>query len=61
MRFDAKQISANIEYLMLLLLTLLDYLIAKSFSSLQKNESLNAVQQIRIISSQAENLNQQWK
>ena len=47
------------EYLMLLLLTLLDNLIAKSLSNLQKNGSLNAVHQIHIIASQTEKLNKQ--
>ena len=47
------------EYLMLLWLTTLDNLIAKSLSNLQKNGSLNAVHQIHIIASQTEKLNQQ--
>ena len=60
--FDAaKEILADMEYFMLLLLSVLDNLIAKSLSNLQKNGSLNAVYQIRIIASQTEHLNQQWK
>ena len=58
--FDAaKEILADMEYFMLLLLSVLDNLIAKSLSNLQKNGSLNAVYQIRIIASQTEHLNQQ--
>ena len=58
--FDAaKEILADMEYFMLLLLLVLDNLIAKSLSNLQKNGSLNAVYQIRIIASQTEHLNQQ--
>ena len=57
--FDAaKEISADMEYLMLLLLTLLYNLIGKSLSNLQKNRSLNAVHQIHI-ASQTEKLSQQ--
>ena len=60
--FDAaKEILADMEYFMLLLLSVLDNLIAKSLSNLQKNGSLNPVYQIRIIASQTEYLNQQWK
>ena len=44
---------------MLMLLTLLDNLIAKSLSNLQKNGSLNAANQIHIIVNQTEKLNQQ--
>ena len=54
-----KEISADMEYLMLLLLALLDNLIAKSLSNLQKNGSLNAVHQIHIVASQTEKLNKQ--
>ena len=54
-----EKISADMEYLILLLLTLLDNLISKSLSNLQKNGSLNAVHQIHIIASHTEKLNRQ--
>ena len=54
--YAEKETSADMEYLMLLLLTLLDNLIKKSLSNLQKSGSLNAVHQIHIIASQTENL-----
>ena len=54
--YTEKEISADMEYLMLLLLILLDNLITKTLSNLQKSGSLNAVHQIHIISSQTENL-----
>ena len=49
------------EYLILLLLTMLNNLIEKSLSNSQKSFSLNAVHQIHIIASQTEKLNQQRK
>ena len=54
--YAAKEISADMEYLMFLLLTLLDNLITKSLSNFQKSGSLNGVHQIHIIASQTENL-----
>ena len=44
-----RKVQTKLEYLMLMLLTLLDIFIAKSLSNLQKNGSLNAAHQIYII------------